>query len=185
MGATSDGKKNFDRWVSSVEGENITLDILETQVATHHHEITSSTSNAITSVNANGYVTVPTVGNSINVLTIKDEQSLVNGELDVITSVEYSTNPDSDGGHTLEISEGTLEDGVGHNHNISSHSHTANFVPQDIIKEYETLSQAIKETGINSKSIRDAAKGVQKHAGGYCWKYKDEGELAEITVEIE
>lgn len=55
----------------------------------------------------------------------------------------------------------------------------------NIIKEYETLSQAIKETGINSKSIRDAAKGVQKHAGGYCWKYKDEGELAEITVEIE
>ncbi len=55
----------------------------------------------------------------------------------------------------------------------------------NIIKEYETLSQAITETGINSKSIRDAAKGVQKHAGGYCWKYKNEVESPKITVEIE
>ena len=43
-----------------------------------------------------------------------------------------------------------------------------------ILKEYETIALALKETGVNSKSIRDAAKGVQKHAGGFCWKYKDE-----------
>ena len=43
----------------------------------------------------------------------------------------------------------------------------------NIIKEYASLSDAIKETGINSKSIRDAATGKQKHAGGYCWKYKN------------
>lgn len=41
-----------------------------------------------------------------------------------------------------------------------------------VIKEYPSVAAAIKETGINSKSIRDAANGVQKHAGGYCWKYK-------------
>lgn len=45
---------------------------------------------------------------------------------------------------------------------------------QELIKEYNTVAEAVRETGINSKSIRDAAKGVQKHAGGFCWKYKDE-----------
>lgn len=42
-----------------------------------------------------------------------------------------------------------------------------------IIKRYETVADAVRETGINSKSIRDAAKGVQKHAGGFVWKYAD------------
>ncbi|MBQ8616754.1 MAG: AAA family ATPase [Clostridia bacterium] len=41
-----------------------------------------------------------------------------------------------------------------------------------VIKEYPSVAAAVTATGINSKSIRDAAKGVQKHAGGYCWKYK-------------
>lgn len=41
-----------------------------------------------------------------------------------------------------------------------------------VIKEYPSVAAAVTSTGINSKSIRDAAKGVQKHAGGYCWKYK-------------
>lgn len=39
---------------------------------------------------------------------------------------------------------------------------------------YAYLADAIRATGINSKSIRDAANGVQQHAGGYRWKYKDE-----------
>ena len=43
-----------------------------------------------------------------------------------------------------------------------------------VIYEYETIAAAVRATGINSKSIRDAANGVQQHAGGYCWKYKDE-----------
>lgn len=42
------------------------------------------------------------------------------------------------------------------------------------IQEYPSLSAAIAAVGISSKSIRDAANGVQKHAGGYCWKYKDQ-----------
>ena len=44
----------------------------------------------------------------------------------------------------------------------------------NIIQRYETISEAVRSTGINSKSIRDAAKGVQKHAGGFVWKYADE-----------
>lgn len=43
-----------------------------------------------------------------------------------------------------------------------------------LIKRYDTIAQAVRENGVNSKSIRDAAKGVQKHAGGYVWKYADE-----------
>ena len=43
-----------------------------------------------------------------------------------------------------------------------------------IIKEYESIASAVTDTGISSKSIRDAANGVQKHAGGFCWKYKDQ-----------
>ena len=44
----------------------------------------------------------------------------------------------------------------------------------NIIAEYESLSQAVKTVGVSSKSIRDAANGVQKHAGGFCWQYKDQ-----------
>lgn len=42
-----------------------------------------------------------------------------------------------------------------------------------VINKYETIAEAVRKTGINSKSIRDAAKGVQKHAGGYVWRYID------------
>lgn len=41
------------------------------------------------------------------------------------------------------------------------------------VADYDSLSDAIKATGINSKSIRSAEKGLQKHAGGYLWKYLD------------
>ena len=43
-----------------------------------------------------------------------------------------------------------------------------------IIKEHETIAAAVRDTKISSKSIRDAANGVQKHAGGFCWKYADQ-----------
>lgn len=44
----------------------------------------------------------------------------------------------------------------------------------DTITVFESLTEAIKATGINSKSIRDCCNGVQKHAGGFVWKYLDE-----------
>lgn len=44
---------------------------------------------------------------------------------------------------------------------------------ENIIKEFISISEATRETGINSKSIRDAANGIQKHAGGYVWKFKN------------
>lgn len=42
-----------------------------------------------------------------------------------------------------------------------------------VIQEFETVTAASNAVGVSTKSIRDAAQGVQKHAGGYCWKYKD------------
>lgn len=44
----------------------------------------------------------------------------------------------------------------------------------NVIAVYDSLSQAVETIGVSSKSIRDAANGVQKHAGGFCWKYKDQ-----------
>ena len=46
----------------------------------------------------------------------------------------------------------------------------------NVIQRFETISEAVKTTGINSKSIRDAAKRIQKHAGTFVWKYEDEFE---------
>lgn len=44
----------------------------------------------------------------------------------------------------------------------------------NIVNIFDSLSDAIKNTGINSKSIRDCCNGVQKHAGGFRWEYRDE-----------
>ncbi|HEO6865852.1 TPA: DNA polymerase III subunit epsilon, partial [Streptococcus agalactiae] len=44
----------------------------------------------------------------------------------------------------------------------------------NILEHFESISDAVKKTGINSKSIRDASKGIQKHAGGFVWRYEDE-----------
>ena len=48
----------------------------------------------------------------------------------------------------------------------------------NLLAEDNMLKDAIDKTGINSKSIRDAANGKQKHAGGFVWRYitfDDEG----------
>jgi len=43
----------------------------------------------------------------------------------------------------------------------------------NVIKVFETITSASQEVGVSTKSIRDAANGVQKHAGGYRWAYKE------------
>lgn len=42
-----------------------------------------------------------------------------------------------------------------------------------VIKEFASAAAAASETGIGASSIRSAANGKQKHAGGFCWKYAD------------
>lgn len=41
------------------------------------------------------------------------------------------------------------------------------------ICEFVSIAEASRATGINQKSIRDAANGVQKHAGGFVWRFDD------------
>lgn len=42
-----------------------------------------------------------------------------------------------------------------------------------IIAEYDTIAAASQAVGVDSKCIRDALCGKQKHAGGYIWKVKE------------
>ena len=130
MGATSDGKMNFDRWISSVgTGTNptITLDVLETQVATHHHTfgISTTTQKALTSVSETTTTksNVATVGTAVaNVLTGTSG--------DVVTSVSY----DDKGSHNLDISVSTSgASSAGHSHSIDKHSHTITFKPTTLV----------------------------------------------------
>lgn len=56
----------------------------------------------------------------------------------------------------------------GEKHIVIQYTIDGNFV-----REYASVAEAVRITGINAKSIRDAAKGLQKTAGGYCWLYKE------------
>ena len=42
----------------------------------------------------------------------------------------------------------------------------------NLIAEFNSLSSAAKQLGIDISSISAVAKGNLKHAGGYCWQYK-------------
>ena len=44
----------------------------------------------------------------------------------------------------------------------------------NLIAEYDSATIAAKAVGSNRTSIRDCAKGKQKHAGGYIWRYLDQ-----------
>lgn len=135
MEATSDGTKVFDRWVSKVEGEKITLAVLETQVAKHYHTVgvTTSKAKALTSATHTSTTNaIPTVGDAVTVLTGTDG--------DVITSVAHDNN----GKHDLAIATATSTNGVGHSHTVNSHSHTVKFTPSTLVSQtvdvYTTLT---------------------------------------------
>ena len=42
----------------------------------------------------------------------------------------------------------------------------------NIISEYESLSEAARQTKINAQNISSVCLGKNKSAGGYIWKYK-------------
>ena len=44
----------------------------------------------------------------------------------------------------------------------------------EILGEFMTLAEAARAIGVNSKSIREAATGKQKRAGGFLWEYEVE-----------
>ena len=129
--SNEDDVKAFDRWVSKVDGDNITLSILETQVSTHHHTIESTTDSAITSVKTTT-VQVANVGTAVTV---------TNDEGTYVTSVAYG---EDEGGHTFNVVAGTTEDGVGHKHEIAAHEHTVTINTSDFagsqVEAYTSLT---------------------------------------------
>jgi hypothetical protein len=144
MGATSDGKNNFDRWVSNVSGEGdtatITLDVLETQVATHHHTInvptiTSTPATVLTSAIVGGTTTsnMAYAGTAKTVVT-----GASNVDETVITSVDYADDGDFD----LVISTGVSTD-YGHTHTVDAHNHSVTYAKTKVsrtINVYTSLS---------------------------------------------
>ena len=44
----------------------------------------------------------------------------------------------------------------------------------NILEIYPSVAEASRSTGTNAKSIREAAKGNQRHAGGVVWRCADE-----------
>ena len=47
-----------------------------------------------------------------------------------------------------------------------------------IIKVFPSVSAAAQEINVDPKGIRNAARGAQQHAGGFCWKYADTEDLS-------
>jgi hypothetical protein len=124
MGATSDGKINFDRWVSKITGTGasaiVYLDVLETQVATHHHTITTTSAKALTSITPSATNTImATTGANTTVVTGKDSSDVTSG-WDFLTSVAYGNDDEID----FTTSSTSTSTNVGHSHTISSHNHS-------------------------------------------------------------
>lgn len=44
----------------------------------------------------------------------------------------------------------------------------------NFIKEYETLREASKQSGIKNSTIRECLRGKAKTSGGYIWKYRED-----------
>jgi hypothetical protein len=133
MEEVSDGEKIFDRWVSKVDDENITLAVLETQVAKHHHEIESTTGSALVGYEVESTIAVPTVGEAVTVLT--------GAAGDVLTSFDSETY-EKTGSHDLTlVSASDGEDGaLGHSHTIASHEHSVTFNPHNFVSDDERVS---------------------------------------------
>lgn len=146
--ATSDGTKVFDRWISKVEGNNITLAVLETQVATHHHKIniSSSSDKALTGVSTSSTVTLTSVGAAVSVIT-----SAVGT---FVTSVSYDENGSDDLVLSSSSASGSV---VSHSHTVTAHSHS--FTPSSLVSQtasaYTSLTSA--KHNIHSHTIVSAA----------------------------
>ena len=126
MGQESDGEKIFDRWVSAVNGENITLSVLETQVAKHYHKIETSTGNALTGVATKNMTSViPVVGDAVTVVSGND----------IPAEVVISVTHDDKGEHDFTLTAESGDGSVAHSHTVDSHAHDVSFNPKDFVGE--------------------------------------------------
>jgi len=97
-------------------------------------------------------------------------------EPEIPTVSSISTEPEEDSSNGEPISTNNQQENTRIVKNMKKRSNSREIIQMDddenIISQFDSISAAVKQTGINSKSIRDAANGIQKHAGGYVWRYK-------------
>ena len=163
MEQASDGKKIFDRWVSNIAGDNITISVLETQVATHHHTIGTSKSSALIGVSASTQTaTIPVVGSAVDVVTG------VTGNF--VTAVSFVGGSDE-----LTLTSNSGSGSVGHSHNIDAHTHTVTIKPSEIVGD-----TANAYTSLASKSYTPHTHTTSTVAGAHVdgteFKYIDGGD---------
>lgn len=139
----------FDRWISAIDGDrNITLTVLETQVATHHHTISIAskpTASAVVSVGETATTNnMAYTGASMAVATGVSTTELSTG-WDFITSVAHS------GGSYSITATSTVPSNddsyAGHSHTVNSHTHSISVNPSssfvsDSVNAYTTLDSA-------------------------------------------
>ena len=146
MGATSDGKTNFDRWISNVSGTGdsavVTLDVLETQVAKHHHTInvpvvTTTSANVLTgaSVSARTTQNMAYAGTDVTVVDGASDPNAI-----VLTSVAHK----NDGSFDLVISAGASTD-YGHKHTVVSHKHSVSY-DKSTVSSYVSAYTGLSKT---------------------------------------
>lgn len=120
----TDAAPIFDRWVSKVETNNITLTVLETRVQTHHHTVTVPTiSKTSANVLTSAAVATTTTSNMAYVGSAVSVVTGVSGTQSVVTSVDHDNN----GGHSLTITSGESKEDYGHKHTVDAHDHTVTY----------------------------------------------------------
>lgn len=176
MGATSDGTNNFDRWVSYVSGDDVKLDVLETQVATHHHTITTDSAKALTGVDTPTYTTN-------NVAKVGAETTVVvSGTGCVVTNVAYS----GQGSNTMAIATTVSSDadGVAHKHTVNSHSHSITLGHDTLVSStasaYTTLTSAIHTP--HEHSVDVTAAGATSASASF--KYITDGSQETVITSL-
>lgn len=142
MGATSDGKKNFDRWISNVSGSDdnavVTLDVLETQVAKHHHTINVPT---VSSTNATVLTSVKVSKTTTNNMAYAgSDVTVVTGASDANATVVTSVTHDSSGRYDLKLATGASATDYGHSHTVKAHNHTVNYDKTTVSRNVEAVT---------------------------------------------
>ena len=167
--------KAFDRWISKIsDGGNddtsvVTLSILETQVATHHHTITTDSAKALTGISATTTTTntMATIGSAKNVVIGKTSTDITSG-YDFLTSVAHV-------GGSFNITVSTSGDETdGHSHTVNSHAHSVTLGNGNLVsasvKAYTALStssyQQHKHTTASVAGVATASTTINYVTGG-------------------
>ena len=137
----------YDRWVSAVDGTNVTLSILETQVAAHHHQIT---------VEPN---TLPVIGTNSNGASVS---AAMTGVVVVSNSTITNTKPTGEAlpiladvtvAHSTTDLNASLSV-ANHSHNVSlTHNHTLTYGSAGHSHTIGTTPSSTSSSGAHSHTV--------------------------------